>query len=110
MNRFRFALLATLACLSIAMNSSKAGESAPFEFKAGDRVVLIGGSFIEQDQKYGYLEALLTVSHANKHLIFRNLGWSGDTVRGAPEPALARPKRVSNIWSTTLWHSSLPCW
>ena len=54
----------------------------PFEFKDGDRVVLLGGAFIERLQTHGYLEAAITAGLADKNLTFRNLGWSGDTVWG----------------------------
>lgn len=54
----------------------------PFEFKDGDRVVLLGSTLIEREQKYGYWEYILTVRNADKNVTFRNLGWSGDTVFG----------------------------
>ena len=57
-------------------------QSASLDLRDGDRVVLVGGTFIERMQQYGYLETLLTVAHPDKRLRFRNLGWSGDTVWG----------------------------
>ena len=54
--------------------------AAPFEFQPADRVVLIGGTLIEREQRYGYWEALLTAR--NPGIKIRNLGWSGDTVFG----------------------------
>lgn len=54
----------------------------PFEFKDGDRVVLLGSTFIEREQKYGYMEYMWTVMNPDKNVKFRNLGWSGDTVWG----------------------------
>lgn len=59
-------------------------EAAPaFEFQDHDRVVLLGGTLVEREQKYGFLEASLTLAAgANKKIAFRNLGWSGDTVFG----------------------------
>ncbi len=53
-----------------------------FEFKDGDRVVLIGSTLIEREQRYGYWEAALTARNPDKNITFRNLGWSGDTVWG----------------------------
>lgn len=52
----------------------------PFEFKDGDRVVLIGSTLIEREQKYGFWELFLTLKNNGKRVTFRNLGWSGDTV------------------------------
>jgi lysophospholipase L1-like esterase len=54
----------------------------PFEFKDGDRVVLLGSTLIEREQKYGYWELMLTLKNKDKAVTFRNLGWSGDTVFG----------------------------
>ncbi len=55
---------------------------APFELKDGDRVVFLGGTFIEREQSYGYLETLLTSRFPDRNITFRNLGWSGDNVWG----------------------------
>ena len=48
----------------------------------GDRVVLLGNTLIEREQKYGYLETALTERYPDRNITFRNLGWSGDTVWG----------------------------
>lgn len=47
-----------------------------------DRVVLIGGTLIEREQRYGYWETALISAYPQHNLIVRNLGWSGDTVYG----------------------------
>ncbi|WP_422930627.1 SGNH/GDSL hydrolase family protein [Singulisphaera sp. PoT] len=60
----------------------RAASPGKLELKDGDRVVLIGDTFIERDQKYGYLETLLTLRNPGKRIVFRNLGWSGDSVFG----------------------------
>ncbi|MCZ2341064.1 MAG: SGNH/GDSL hydrolase family protein [Bacteroidales bacterium] len=52
----------------------------PFLLQNGDRVVLIGSTLIEREQKSGYWELALTQKNAGKSISFRNLGWSGDTV------------------------------
>ena len=48
----------------------------------GDRVLLLGNTVIEREQRYGYWEAALTARCPDKKIVFRNLGWSGDTVFG----------------------------
>jgi lysophospholipase L1-like esterase len=53
-----------------------------FPLRDGDRVVLIGSTLIEREQRYGYWETALTRRYPGKSIIFRNLGWSGDTVFG----------------------------
>lgn len=52
------------------------------EFVNGDRIVFLGGTFVERLQSNNYLEALLTSQFPNLDLKFRNLGWSGDNVFG----------------------------
>jgi lysophospholipase L1-like esterase len=53
-----------------------------FPLRDGDRVVLVGSTLIEREQRYGYWETALTRHYPNKSITFRNLGWSGDTVFG----------------------------
>lgn len=54
--------------------------AAPFEFKRDDRVILVGSTLIEREQRYGYWETALTVRYPG--IKVRNLGWSGDNVLG----------------------------
>lgn len=54
-----------------------------FELKDGDVVAFIGGTFIEREQSYSYLETLLHARWPDRKISFRNLGWSGDNVMGA---------------------------
>ncbi|MGE4550262.1 MAG: GDSL-type esterase/lipase family protein, partial [Opitutales bacterium] len=56
--------------------------ASPVTFEEGDRIVFVGGTFVERMAKFGYLETSLTLALADKKLSFRNLGWSADTVRG----------------------------
>jgi lysophospholipase L1-like esterase len=53
-----------------------------FELKDGDRVVLLGATMIEREQRYGYWEAALASRWPDRNITFRNLGWSGDNVWG----------------------------
>lgn len=62
--------------------SVPAVTSGPFEFKDGDKVVLLGSTVIEREQRYGWLETWLRLALADKNVSVRNLGWSGDTVFG----------------------------
>lgn len=52
----------------------------PFEWRDGDHVVLLGATFLEREQQYGHVEALLSASAGARRVTFRNLGWDGDTV------------------------------
>jgi lysophospholipase L1-like esterase len=71
---------AVLLCVTASI---RAVERAPFELKDGDRVAFIGGTFIEREQAYSYLETLLRTRWPEGNVVFRNLGWSGDNVFGA---------------------------
>ena len=68
--------------MSASLASSAPAADTPFEFKDNDRVVLLGGAFIERLQTHGYLETVITAGLPEKNLTFRNLGWSGDNVWG----------------------------
>ena len=57
------------------------GQSLPL-LQNGDRVVFVGGTFIERMQAHGYFETELATRLHAKNLTFRNLGWSGDNVFG----------------------------
>lgn len=52
------------------------------ELKDGDRVVLLGATMIEREPQSGYWESRLTSQFPGRRIVFRNLGWSGDTVTG----------------------------
>lgn len=75
-------LIAILSLVSLAAGFAQTPATPAFEFKDNDRVVLLGGTLIEREQKYGFLESGLALATGDKHLMVRNLGWSGDTVFG----------------------------
>lgn len=53
-----------------------------FELQDGDRVVLLGSEFVEQQIKHNFLESALTLRWPERRIQFRNLGWAGDTPTG----------------------------
>ena len=68
-------------CLFVSTASLSAAGSAPeFELKDGDRVVTLGGTFIEREGQFGFIESVFTLAVPDRKVTFRNLGWSGDTV------------------------------
>jgi lysophospholipase L1-like esterase len=81
-----------LAGLLLVATSTALAATPPWDLKDGDRVVLVGDTFIEREQRYGYLETALTLANADKHVTFRNLGWSGDTVRGLSRAGFDPPE------------------
>src|SRR5438067_12994258 len=74
------AVIRTLAILLVALVPLGARAADAFTLKDGDRVVLIGSTLIEREQRYGYWETALTSRFPG--VTFRNLGWSGDNVFG----------------------------
>jgi hypothetical protein len=80
-------LFAAIA-ISLATSASANAADPPnppaekFELLDGDRVVFLGNTLIEREQKHGYWELMLTMAWPDRNVTFRNLGWSGDTVWG----------------------------
>lgn len=72
----------TFACPSsfAVSNRKKIKPLEAFQLHNGDRVVFLGNSLMEDDQRYGYIEFALTTRWPDKDVTFRNLGWSGDDV------------------------------
>ena len=74
--------------------SATAQTDAPLalDIRAGDRVALIGNTFIEREARYGYIETALAIRFADQKPTFRNLGWSGDTVNCQARAYFGSPK------------------
>jgi putative heme-binding domain-containing protein len=74
--------LVSAALLSSLAPLGAADSAAPFELKSGDRVVFLGDTLIEQEQRHGWVELMLTARFPDRDITFRNLGWSADTPAG----------------------------
>lgn len=70
-----------LTLLLFLATQTRAG-GAPLILSERDRVVLLGNTLIEREQRSGYWETTLTRHYPGQRIEFRNLGWSGDTVFG----------------------------
>lgn len=79
----KYVLLLSLVC---AQSSKK-----PFELVDGDRVAFVGNTFFERDLRYNHLETALTARWPSRHVVFRNLGWDGDTVWGDARAQFGSP-------------------
>lgn len=77
-NFLRSAAFVILALFSTG--AVQAESTPPFQLVDGDRVVLLGDTFFERAQRYGWLETALQLRFPQENIHFRNLGWSGDTV------------------------------
>jgi len=76
--------LSSAASLCAQTTDAPAAPSQPatFEFKDGDRVVLLGNTVFEREQRYGAFEPRLALALGDTKVSVRNLAWSGDTVFG----------------------------
>jgi len=74
-------LLPPAAIQEIIEQKQAQRHRTPFELLDGDRVVLLGGTFIERAQRYGWLESALQMRFPRREFTVRNLAWSADTVR-----------------------------
>ena len=70
------------ALLAASLIAPTADPTKPFEFKDGDRIVWIGNTLVEREQRSGHWETSLIAANPDKKITVRNLGWSGDTVHG----------------------------
>ena len=81
------------------------------EVRDGDRIVWLGNTLAEREQRYGYWESALYAANPGKKYTVRNLGWSGDTVfgdarAGFDTPAKGFERMVSltlELKPTTVW-------
>ena len=87
----RIVLLAALSLSVIPLASAQsptkpaptsAAAPAKLSLRDGDRVLLLGSTFIERAQAHGYIETALTSRFPGAKIEFRNLGWSGDNIYG----------------------------
>ena len=74
MRPFSVLTLALVALPALAAPPALALPDAP-------RIAFVGNTLVERDFHHGYLETLLINAFPDKAVTFRNLGWSGDTVR-----------------------------
>lgn len=76
-----FLLFATQA--AVCGQETAAPSAKPkIEFKDGDRLVLIGNTVFEREQRYGSFEPRFVLALGDAKVSVRNLAWSGDTVFG----------------------------
>ncbi len=70
-------------------------------FQKNDRIIFLGNTLIEREQKTSFWETQLQMSFPKLDLTFRNLGWDGDTVwadsRGIFDPPAAGYQRMIEL-------------
>jgi putative heme-binding domain-containing protein len=74
-----FAPLTLWLALPLSLpGADNAPPATKLEVRSGDRICLIGNTLADRMQHDGWLETLLQSRFPSKHLMFRNLGFSGD--------------------------------
>src|SRR5438552_15323326 len=86
-------LILILLASSVCLHSTSAQTTNAFELRDGDRVALLGDTFIEREQSYGYMEFVLITQFSERNVIFRNLGWSADTPLGVSRAGFDSPEK-----------------
>tara|TARA_R110002049_G_scaffold2750_2_gene21670 strand:+ start:533696 stop:534550 length:855 start_codon:yes stop_codon:yes gene_type:complete len=81
-----------LTLLLFLVSVSVSGQAEEPLLRAGDRVALLGGTFFEQMQSAGALEAEIQCRRPDWKLSFRNIGWSGDDVHGVARKRFDGPE------------------
>ncbi len=107
MNLNILAGLLALACASTASSQTSEPSAAPpqptsFEFQDGDRLVLIGNTVLEREQRYGSFEPRLALALGETKVSVRNLAWSGDTVFGHARSYFGPPEEGLQRMATHL--------
>jgi len=80
--RFPISIWTVLAaCLALSFAFESVAEDS-FELRNGDRVAFLGDTFFERAVRFGHIETALTARWPDRKIVFRNLGWSGDSPEG----------------------------
>ncbi len=62
--------------------STMALQADSFELRDSDRVAFLGDTFFEQAIRYGHIETALSSRWPDRKILFRNIGWAGDSPEG----------------------------
>jgi lysophospholipase L1-like esterase len=81
---------AALACLILARQFA-AADQPKLTLPEKSVIAWIGNTLVERDIAHGYLETRLLTAFPDRPIVFRNLGWSGDTVRGEARAGFGKP-------------------
>jgi len=57
-------------------------QADSFELRDSDRVAFLGDTFFEQAIRYGHIETALSSRWPDRKILFRNIGWAGDSPEG----------------------------
>ena len=72
--------------LAIVAVGATATDASTLELRRGDRLCLVGNTFAERFQLFGYFESGLLAAFPDLELSVRNLAWSADEAALRPRP------------------------
>ena len=72
--------------LAIVAAGASAAEASTLQLRRGDRICLVGNTFAERLQLFGYFESGLLAAFPDLDLSVRNLAWSADEAALRPRP------------------------
>ena len=75
-----------LTALLLLAVSAAAPAAPTLELRSGDRICLVGNTFAERFQLFGYFESGLLAAFPDLELSVRNLAWSADETALRPRP------------------------
>jgi hypothetical protein len=88
--------------LLLALTARAQQPPAPLTLPDAPRIAFVGNTFVERDWCHGHLETRLILAFPDRPIVFRNLGWSGDTVRGEARAGFGQPQDGFNHLSKHL--------
>ncbi|MXW01864.1 MAG: SGNH/GDSL hydrolase family protein [Holophagales bacterium] len=71
---------------AIVAAGASAAEASTLQLRHGDRICLVGNTFAERFQLFGYFESGLLAAFPDFELSVRNLAWSADETALRPRP------------------------
>lgn len=80
------AWIVALSFLLILLTSGCNRKKIAFDPAKGSHIIILGNTFAERMQHYGYFESLLYKSFPDRDLVVRNMGWSADEPNLQPRP------------------------
>lgn len=72
--------------LTITAAGASAADASALQLRPGDRLCLVGNTFAERFQLFGYFESGLLAAFPDLELSVRNLAWSADEAALRPRP------------------------
>ena len=70
--------------LAFALLTGATQAATPLRLQTNEVIALVGGGAWVAEQRDGYLESALRLTHPGQPLRIRNFGWDGDTVSSRP--------------------------